>query len=129
MARRAEIFDARFAKFLLVGLSNTLVGVGVIYLAKWWAGIDDITSNALGYGVGLAMSFALNKAWTFQFGGDSRVALARFLLVFVAAYLANLGTVLLFARTLEVNGYLAQLAGVLPYTLISYLGSRHFAFS
>jgi len=129
MARLTGVFDARLAKFVLVGLSNTLVGLGVIYLAKWLAGLDDVVANVLGYGVGLALSFSLNKAWTFRFSGDAAAALVRFLLVFAVAYLANLGTVLFLARTLEANGYLAQLAGVAPYTLISYLGSRYFAFT
>lgn len=129
MKRRVGVLDARLAKFLLVGLANTFVGVGVIYLARWGAGLDDVVANVLGYGVGLVLSFSLNKTWTFGFSGDAPAALVRFLVVFAVAYLANLGTVLFLVRTLDVNAYLAQLAGVAPYTLISYLGSRYFAFS
>jgi putative flippase GtrA len=122
------VLDARFARFLLVGIANTGAGLGVIYAAKFWGGFGDVAANVLGYGVGLALSFVLNRTWTFGHTGSRAAALGRFLVVVFVAYAANLGTVLLTIEVLHVDGYWAQPWGMIPYTLLSYLGSRHWAF-
>jgi hypothetical protein len=51
----------------------------------------------------------------------------RFALV-VAAYLANLATVTVALHWLYVDSYVAQAAGVAPYAIVTYCGSKWFAF-
>jgi putative flippase GtrA len=114
-------------KFVMVGALNTIVGLAVIYAAKWM-GVDDAPANAMGYAVGLCVSFVLNKSWTFAYGGPAAPAFAKFLVVIGIAYLLNLATVLGAIRVLHVNGYLAQALGIVPYTLCTYFASRDFAF-
>lgn len=126
--RFAPFFDVKVAKFLLVGLANTGVCLSVLYATKWWIGLDDVSANLAGYGTGLAVSFALNKRWTFGFVGGTMAALRRFMLVFVVSYAANLATVLLLIRDLGIDGYWAQPVGIVPYTLLSYFGSRSYVF-
>jgi putative flippase GtrA len=123
------LLDVRLAKFLLVGLANTTVGLAVILSAKSLAGADDVSANVAGYAVGLTLSFALNQRWTFGFRGDVRASLLRFLAVFAVAYAANLVAVLSLIEVLSVNAYWAQVLGVIPYTLLFYVGSRWYAFS
>jgi len=115
-------------KFAVVGVANTLVGLSSIYLGKWLLGFGDVMANACGYSIGLALSFILNRRWTFRHSGPVIPALARFFAVFILAYLSNLVTVLLAIKSLEANSYLAQASGILPYTVIFFLGSRYVAF-
>jgi putative flippase GtrA len=118
----------RIAKFLAVGVLNTLVGLGTIYLCKWLLGAGDVISNVIGYAVGLVNSFAWNRRWTFAHSGAVLPAAARFVLVFLAAYFVNLATMLAAIDVLGVNSYLAHAIAVVPYTTVFYLGSRRFAF-
>lgn len=118
----------RVAKFLAVGVLNTLVGLGTIYLCKWLGGIGDVTANIIGYAVGLANSFAWNRRWTFRHTGAVLPAIAKFLAVFLIAYLLNLGTVMAAIHGFGVNSYLAHAIGIAPYTAFFYLGSRLFVF-
>ena len=118
---------ASAVRFLLVGAVNTLVGLSIIYLLKF-LGIGDVVANASGYGIGVVVSFALNRNWTFQHVGPAIPAAARFLLVFAIAYIANLEAVLAMIHVLNANAYLAQALGVPVYTTLFYLGSRYFAF-
>lgn len=118
----------RIGRFLAVGVLNTLVGLGTIYLCKWLGGMDDVTANVVGYAVGLANSFAWNRKWTFGHSGAVLPAIARFLLVFLISYLLNLGTVMAAIHWFGVNSYVAHAIGIAPYTAFFYLGSRHFAF-
>jgi putative flippase GtrA len=118
----------QFARFVTVGILNTGVGLTVIFAAKALLGWADLAANATGYAVGLVMSFALNRAWTFRDRGRVGPAVLRFLAAFVLAYLVNLATVFGLRDVAGVNSYLAQAAGVIPYTLLFFLVSRAFVF-
>ena len=115
-------------KFFVVGGVNTLVGLAVIYVCKWWLKVPDIPANGIGYGVGLCVSFILNKSWTFAYGGRTLPALGRFLLAFAVAYTANLLAVIMLIYVLHFDGYVAQAIAIIPYTLLSYLANRRYAF-
>lgn len=120
-------FDNSLMKFAAVGLANTLLGLGVIYAAKWFLHFGDLAANLVGYGIGVAFSFVFNKRWTFGHFGNNTSAFFRFLAVLLFAYLVNLMTVI-GALRLGVNGFIAQALGVVPYAVLSYLGSKHFVF-
>jgi putative flippase GtrA len=114
-------------RFLMVGGANTAVGLALIYAAKW-LGADDVPANAIGYAVGLTLSFSLNRRWTFRYVGRTASALARFIAVVSVAYVLNLVTVVKAIDLLHINTYIAQALGIVPYTVFTYLASRHFAF-
>lgn len=115
-------------RFALVGVVNTLAGLSVIYACKWLLGFQDIPANVCGYAVGLTVSFTLNKRWSFKHAGPAFPAMLRFIAVFAVAYAANLGSTLAFISRLDVNSYFAHALGVVPYTVLSYLGSRYIVF-
>ena len=122
------MIDFRLARFALVGLANTAFGLSVIFGCKALLGLADAPANFIGYATALLLGFALNRRWTFGHMGDVRAAFARYLLVLGCAYLANLATVIVAIDWLQMNSYLAQAVGIVPYTVTSYVGSRLFAF-
>jgi putative flippase GtrA len=115
-------------RFLIVGAINTAAGLVTIYLCKWLLQSADLFANVYGYAVGLTISFLLNRGWTFRHSGHMMAAISRFLAIFALAYISNLLAVLVALRGLGMNSYLSQAIGVVPYTLIFYLGSRHYVF-
>ena len=115
-------------RFSIVGLINTFFGLLIIFLAKL-TGLDDISSNLIGYACGIMLSFRLNSTWTFNYKGHQLKAFMKFIIIIIVAYFANLATVLFIINSLHINSYIAQPLGILPYTLITYLGSKHIAFS
>ena len=115
------------ARFLTVGVLNTVVGLSIIYLAKYLGGLGDIAANVTGYSVGLLLSFSLNSKWTFRYDGLLLPAFWKFTVVFISAYLLNLACVLTAIR-LGLNAYVAQALGIIPYTVFTYLVSRYFVF-
>ncbi|HYW75707.1 MAG TPA: GtrA family protein [Gammaproteobacteria bacterium] len=118
----------QFVKFLLVGAVNTLIGLSTIYLLKFYFSVDDAPANAIGYMVGIVVSFSLNKKITFHHKGEILKSFFRFISVLGVAYLANLSVVELAIEVCSINSYLSQALGIVPYTLIGYLGSRLIAF-
>jgi putative flippase GtrA len=119
---------SQLVRFLLVGLVNTGVGLGTIWLLIWTAGWSDMPANAAGYAVGLTCSFLLNRRWTFASDTPWWPALRRFLTVFVVAYSANLLAVVVLRDAGQVNRYLAHALATVPYTIVFFIGSRCFAF-
>jgi putative flippase GtrA len=126
---REHIISASLVRFLIVGLANTCVGLGVIWCAKDLAGVSDAKSNVVGYVVGVTVSFLLNKRWTFSFRGHAGASFLRFLLVFAVSYAANLGTVLGLIDVTGQDSFWCQVCGVVPYSTIFYLGCRWYAFA
>ena len=121
------MLDRTVPKFLAVGVANTIVGLGVIYAMKLFARADDVSANIVGYAVGLAFSFVVNRRWTFAAHGDALGSLLRFLAIFALAYPANLAAVLMLIKV-GIDPYWSQALGVVPYTVIFYVGSRWYAF-
>jgi putative flippase GtrA len=124
---RSILFNS-LIRFLLVGAVNTIVGLAVIWFSHNILGASNITANVLGYAVGVCVSFVLNKRWTFRFRGAGLTALARFMVVFGSAYVANLVTVLILIRATGLDPFLCQVLGVIPYSTLFYAGSRWYAF-
>jgi putative flippase GtrA len=116
-------------RFCLVGLVNTAVGLGLIYACKFLLGFADIPANAVGYIIGLMVSFTLNSRWTFRYDGPVWPAVLRFVLTFVISYAANIVTVLFLIDGMGVNAYLAHAIAVVPYTTTFYLLSRFMVFA
>lgn len=119
----------QFTRFVTVGLLNTGLGLAAIFAAKALLGWGDLVANVFGYAVGLGISFILNRAWTFRDRGPIAPAVLRFLVAFGVAYLANLAMVFGLRDGVGVDSYVAQAAGVIPYTALFFLVSRAFVFN
>lgn len=115
-------------RFVLVGVLNTLSGLGVIYALKLLLSMNDVAANFVGYSVGLLIGYVLNARWTFSFRGPLSAAAGRFALLILVAYLTNLAAVGVALRLFDWNGYLAQAAGVLPYAAVTYFGAKYLVF-
>lgn len=123
------LLDFRLRRFVLVGVANTILGLALIFACKAFLGLGDVAANFVGYATALLAGFAANKRWTFGHRGDTAGALGRYLLVLAAAYLVNLCVTLYAIDVVHMGSYWAQAAGVVPYAITGYLGSRLFAFA
>jgi putative flippase GtrA len=115
-------------RFLVVGVMNTMVGLGTIYACKYFLGLGDVPANAVGYTLGLINSFLWNRRWTFAQAGRTHVTILRFALVFLVAYGANLITMMVLRGPMGIDAYIAHALATAPYTVIFYVGSRYFVF-
>lgn len=115
-------------RFLRVGVVNTLIGLSIIYAGMALLGLSNEMANAIGYSCALIVSFILNKKWTFEHYGHLLASGLRFGVVIAVAYCANLVTLTGLIEGPGFNAYLAQAVSIIPYTLISYLGCKYFAF-
>lgn len=116
-------------RFAVVGLINTGIGLAAIYALMFFFQSGAGVANAIGYLIGLAVSFLLNRTWTFNSRRPVANVLPKYLLVAAISYLLNLGAVLTVIWYFSANPYLAQLLGVGIYTLCMFFGCRLFVFT
>lgn len=118
---------SRFLKFLLVGLFNTAVGVALI-AGGILVGLHPLVANALGFLVGLCISFLLNSRFTFNSGSRDVPMIARYLIAFLVAYGCNLVTVLALEQAFPRHVITTHVLGIVPYTIVFFLLADSFVF-
>ncbi|HUV97552.1 MAG TPA: GtrA family protein [Acidobacteriaceae bacterium] len=118
----------RGLRFALVGLVNTSIGLLAIYAMMYFVGAGVATANFIGYGLGLGVSFLLNRLWTFESRAPMGRLLPGYLAVVALAYVANLAVVLAGTRYAHVGSYAVQLLGVLCYSTLMFLGCHFLVF-
>lgn len=116
-------------RFGFVGVFNTAVGLMVIYSLMYFLDVTPAIANACGYAIGTCISFALNRAWTFESRQSVGRSLPRYVALAGCCYLANLAVVLVSLNALDVNPYIAQILGITIYTALMFLGSKIFVFN
>lgn len=129
-----KIFDKTMIKFLIVGVINTLVGNGVMFLLYNLCSAGYTLSTIANYVVGSIVSYFLNKYYTFNKKEKSAKELLRFIINIVVCYAVAYGLAkplvyaVLSAATPSVKDNLAMLAGSGIFIVLNYFGQRFFAF-
>ena len=130
----SKLFDKTMVKFLLVGVVNTLVGAGTMFLLYNLAHCSYWISSAANYVVGGIVSFFLNKYFTFQNKDWSWGQVGKFIVSVSVCYLLAYGLAkplvlhLLAGQSQSIRENVAMLVGMCLYTALNYLGQRFFAF-
>lgn len=126
--------DNTLFKFLIVGVFNTLVGCGTMFLLYNLAHWSYWVSSAANYIVGGIVSFFLNKYFTFENKKWEWAQVWKFALNVTVCYLLGYGLAkpialrLLEGQAVRVQENVAMLVGMCLYTGLNYLGQRFFAF-
>ncbi|MBQ3562121.1 MAG: GtrA family protein [Clostridia bacterium] len=129
-----KLFDKTMIKFLIVGVINTLVGNGVMFLLYNLCSAGYTLSTIANYVVGSIVSYFLNKYYTFNKKQKSVKEVLRFIINIVVCYAVAYGLAkplvytLLSAATPSVKDNLAMLAGSGIFIVLNYFGQRFFAF-
>ena len=125
-----KLIDKTTIKFILVGIVNTLVGTGVMFLmynllhASYWI------SSASNYIIGSIVSYVLNKYFTFQNKEKSWKQMVKFALNITVCYLVAYGLAkplvswVLHGQSKSVQDNLSMLVGMGAFVVFNYVGQR-----
>ena len=131
---KCKIIDKTTFKFLLVGVINTLVGNGVMFLLYNLCGVGYGISTAANYIVGSIVSYFLNKYYTFKQTKKSIKEVIRFIINIVFCYAVAYGVALpcvylIFSNLSKgIKDNLAMLTGSGIFIVLNYFGQRFFTF-
>ena len=129
-----KLIDKTTIKFILVGIVNTLVGTGVMFLmynllhASYWI------SSASNYIIGSIVSYVLNKYFTFQNNEKSFAMIIKFVINISICYWAAYGVakplvrMVLSGASKSIQENLAMLVGMGLFVVLNYFGQRFIVF-
>jgi putative flippase GtrA len=126
------VFDARFARFLLVGLSNALVSFVVFQgLLRWFhdGALAVSLCQLASYTAGVAWSFYWNGRFTFRSQTLAAGQGLRFVVVQLALAGASAAGIALCVKGLGWAPTLSWFIIMAPVTLANFLLSRYWVFT
>ena len=126
----SSFFDTiAFAKFLVVGSFNTLLGFLFFWILLDFLVLSPILANSLVYFTGFILSFASQKYFVFKDAQPNFfvVQLLNFTLCYWAAFALNL-LILNICLNAALNVYLAQFFSMSVFVICSFLLNRLFVF-
>lgn len=128
-----KLLNNSFLRFLLVGVGNTLLSLLLMFLLE---GLGYWPSTAVAYVAGAALSFFLNRYFTFHSDEDFWRSVGKFVVNVAVCYAVAYALAQPLVRG-ALGGTaispvwqerIAKLVGMCLYTLLNYFGQRFFAF-
>ena len=108
----------QFTRYAVVGLGSNAI-LYLAYLLVTGIGIGHKTSMTLLYGVGILLTFLLNRRWTFGHQGNFHSAFYRYLIIYLLGYLLNFFGLYIFVDALGSPHQLIQ--GILIILIAMFL--------
>lgn len=126
MTVRGLFHDAAALRYLLVGLGNTVLGLGIIFLLR--QAVNDFAANLVAYFIVVPISFITHRNISFRDRGKKISACTRYMVVVLVGYAINV-ILLGSAIYLEINEYAAQTMSIIAYVFVTYVMTRLFVFT
>lgn len=130
-----KLIDKTTIKFLIVGVINTIVGNGAMFLIYNFVYQNYWVSSIANYVIGGIVSYFLNKHFTFNYKKKSIMTLVLFIINTALCWLIAYGiakplaTYLLTSTTVNVRDNVAMLVGMCLYVGLNYFGQRFIVFA
>jgi len=133
-------------KFGIVGLGNTLLTLGIIWVMTESLGYAAIPANISGYAVGIISSYIFNKQWTFRSAVGWKKSAIRFFIVCAICYLVQFVVLVILNRYYLDNpplyaffkpvlvvlnigpSYYIHLFAMVFYTLLNFFFNKYYTF-
>ena len=123
------MIDATGIRYAFVGVANTAVGFGCIMLVQHGLGFGPAVANAIGFAIGLTLSYFLNRRFAFRSQRAHSAAMPWFLFSALLSYGLNLLILHVCLTGLGLGDVLAQGVAVLTYAVSFYLLNRYVVFN
>lgn len=126
-------FNNTFIRFILIGMLNTIIGISIIFLLLKVFKLSYLSSTFIGNSVGAAVSYYLNRNFTFKSNIENKKGILLFIFVILASYFMSypIGYHLLFVNVFDSNLFGEELSILLSaclYTILNYLGQKYLTF-
>jgi putative flippase GtrA len=117
-----------FYRYVLVGILNTLISLGIIWTLFYGFSVDYRISYFIGTCIGILSSFVLNRSFTFRSKAPWLIGLIKFLLSSAVSYLVSNFCLMTAVEKLNLAHSLAFLLAMVSYTVVNYLLNKTLVF-
>lgn len=118
----------QFAKFGIVGVSNTLLSFAIYTILVKGFGVWYIAASAIGFAIGAVNGFLWNRSWTFKGHVGDALTPVRWFVVQGCGLLVNLGLVFLFVDGAGLDKLLGQAVTIAIVTVLTFFANRTWTF-
>ena len=118
----------QFAKFGIVGISNTLLTAITIWILLKQLHFSDYLSNMIGYTIGVINSFVWNRKWTFESKNKVSNTIYKFIGIFGICYLFQLGNLYFLLNFTNTEAYVSQILSIGVYTILNFVLNKSYTF-
>jgi putative flippase GtrA len=118
----------QFAKFAIVGVSNTLLTLLVYTFLLKVVGMWYLAASAIGFIAGATNGFLLNRRWTFRDHVGDALTPVRWAIVQGCGLAVNEGMLYVLVHDAHLEKVLAQLAATVIVTVTTFLANRAWTF-
>ena len=111
----------------LIGGGSAITTDYIIYMLLLYAGMAMSVSKAVSYICGAIVGFVINKIWTFESKGFSKMEIMRYILLYVVSACVNAGVnrMVMFVVNMQLLAFFCA-TGV--STVLNFLGQKFFVF-
>jgi len=118
----------QFAKFVLVGVSNTLITFVVYTLLLKVFGVWYLAASAIGFVAGAVNGFLLNRRWTFRGHVGDALTPVRWAIVQGCGLALNEGLLYLWVARIGVDKLVGQALAIAIVTTLTFVANRAWTF-
>lgn len=120
----------RLIRYLISGGTAATSNVIFLFLLVQYGGVYYLYASILAFVMSIAVSFTLQKFWTFRDGPlyDMHRQFARYLIVIFFGLLLNTALIYFFVEVTDIWYVLAQMLTTAVIAVINYFFYRHFVF-
>jgi putative flippase GtrA len=118
----------QFVKFALVGVTNTLVFLGVYTLLFAVLGVYYLAASAIAFTAGAVNGFLLNRAWTFQGHVGDAFTPVRWTIVQGCGLALDELLLYLWVSGLGIDKLLAQAMAIVVVVVLTFFANRAWTF-
>lgn len=124
-----KILNIDLTKYIITGIFNTFLGIGLILFFSYEIGLNYLLSNILTYSVCLALVFIFYDNWVFNGSKNTTPKKIRlFLTIWLISFIMNLIVLFYTVKILAYPQYIGQGLGMLTYIIVSYSGNKLLTF-
>lgn len=130
-----KFLDPTMIRFLMVGVINTIVGTGTMFLLYNFVGCSYWFSSSANYIVGGCVSYFLNKFFTFKNREKSWLQVLKFIMTVVFCYFIGFGVAkpvtmwLLDTQPIVIQENIAMCIGMCLYVVLNYFIQKFMVFN
>ena len=118
----------QFAKFVLVGVSNTLITFVVYTLLLKVFGVWYLAASAIGFVAGAVNGFLLNRRWTFRGHVGDALTPVRWAIVQGCGLALNEGLLYLWVAQIGEDKLVGQALAIAIVTTLTFVANRAWTF-
>jgi len=118
----------QFAKFFIIGISSTLIDLGLLIFLKEKINLNPVLAVVINQIFVIIYSFLMNKYWSFQSKNLPVKQFFRYLILVSANYLISILLMLIFNHFIGINYQIVRISSIGILFIFNFIFYKHWVY-